>query len=154
MKTPMLAMDLRGDVELVRAMTALPIKFENRVISKALTKAMGIYRKAARVAAPVATGRLKKSIKTKSIKRRGRNRNQIAKRVSTGTRADLGIPKDAKGYYPTAIEYGWTDRHGHQHAPRSYMRSAWNGSKSKISAKVVREFRAGLEKVAKSVAAA
>lgn len=145
--------DLRGDKELIRTLDALPSRVESRVLRQAVRRSIGIYRKAARHGAPRGeTGNLRRYIKTYSIKRRGRNRHSIGVRVSTGTRTELRIPQQTKdgktrGYYPTAIEYGWTDRGGNRHAAKPYMRPAWHSTQERMRSEMISRIRSGLQKI-------
>ena len=53
--------------------------------------------------APVKTGRLRKGIKVRGAKR---SRQYVGSIVRLGTRKEMGIPADAKHYYPAAVMYG------------------------------------------------
>lgn len=57
----------------------------------------------ARALAPVDTGRLRRSIKLRSGRR---SKKLISVLIRPGTRADLGVPQRASGYYPAHIELG------------------------------------------------
>lgn len=59
---------------------------------------------------------------TLKVRAARRSRGRIGHVVRTGTREELGIPKNAKGYYPAALEYGYMDRGGKKVPARSYVR--------------------------------
>jgi len=47
-------------------------------------------------------------VDTLKVRALPRSRASVGAYIRTGTRAELGIADDAKGYYPTHIEYGFT----------------------------------------------
>ena len=56
------------------------------------------------------------------VKAGASKKNYVERRVVTGTRDELGIPPDAKGYYPSALEFGYTHaKSGRQVPGRYYM---------------------------------
>jgi len=137
------SIDLRGDKELRRKLDQLSPRVERKVLAKVQRRALKRMRAAARAAAPVRTRALRRSIKTKIVKRR--RRGVVALQVRTGTRSELGIPESATGYYPAALEYGWTDRGGNRHPARSFMRSAWHSTLPAMRRDVARGIREGIE---------
>lgn len=57
----------------------------------------------------------------------GRKRGTIEFRIFTGTRKELGIPNDEKGYYPFALEYGSL-----AHQPIKFMEPAYHHTKEAV----------------------
>lgn len=96
---------LLGVPALEAQLAALPVKVERRVIAKALRSAANLILPVARARAPRKSGVLQRTIRTRALRR---SRNRIGFGVFTGRRADLGIPADARYYYPAAQEIGWT----------------------------------------------
>lgn len=147
-----------GDRELDRTLGELGPKVEKSLIKKVLPQAFGITLRAVLRAVPVNTGRLKASIKMGPGKSR---RGLLQQRIWTGTRAELGIDRVIRrrnrlndtmqnvqvrggGYYPIAIEYGYTrggtrtvrewinegvDRRGRRFARRRVTRSISGGKR-------------------------
>lgn len=91
-----------GDKKLQRKLRRLELAIQKKIVRQSINRAMLPVRNKAKQYVPVDSGRLRDSIKRVSRTRRGK----ASARVVTGTRAELGIPSDAKGYYPAAIEYG------------------------------------------------
>jgi HK97 gp10 family phage protein len=104
-----------GNRELQRKLRRLEVKLQKKIVRNAINRAILPVRDKAKSLAPVDSGILKSKIKRKT-----KVKNGVARaRIVTGTRMELGIPVDAKGYYPAAIEFGT------QHQPaRSFMRAA------------------------------
>jgi len=96
---------LIGDKELNRALHQMPLTAQGKVVRASMRKSMARVKQAVAAATPVDTGRLKTAIakaKTKSVGKRGTIRIGFV----MPTRDELGIPADAKGYYPVVLEYG------------------------------------------------
>lgn len=77
--------ELRGEIRKVLRMAARPVLATARQI------------------APEDSGDLRRSLVIRAAKR---TRRGIGVVVRPGTRAEIGISADAKGYYPTHIEFG------------------------------------------------
>ena len=104
-----------GDKKLQRKLSRIALAAQRKIVRQSINRAMLPVRDRARQYVPVDTGRLKASIKRVSRTRRGVS----ASRIITGGKAELGIPVNAKGYYPAAIEYG------SRHQPaQSFLRRA------------------------------
>lgn len=73
------------------------------VIRKSLRMAAGPVLETSRLLAPMLSGDLRRSLKIRAAKR---SRKRIAVVVRPGTRAELGIPATAKGYYPAHVAVG------------------------------------------------
>lgn len=72
---------------------------------------------------PIDTGRLAASLKVKVFSKR----NLFGAKVVTGTREELGIGPEEKGYYPMAVETGTSKQ-----AAQPYLRPALHGNKDLI----------------------
>ena len=93
-----------GDKQLQRALKALPINVEKKVVRQALRKAAKPVLDTAKSLVPVKTGALKKSLKLRALRKQ--KRGQFGVQVMTGTREQLGIAADDPYYYPMAVEVG------------------------------------------------
>lgn len=94
-------MVLTGDVKLNIALANLANKLQRKFVRQAARYALKTVVKTARQLAPKKTGRLRKSIKVKSIKR---SRSRIGSRVTTGA-ADNQFTGES--FYGAFIEFGW-----------------------------------------------
>ena len=104
-----------GDKELQKMLKNLDIKLQRKYVRQSINRAMLPVKNRAKALVPVNTGKLKDSIKKRARTKRGISRAMVV----TGTKQELGIPENAKGYYPAAIEYGTR----HQPA-QSFLRKA------------------------------
>ena len=126
-----------GDKKLQKKLKQLDIKLQKKIVRNAINRAILPVRNKAKALAPVDSGLLKRSIKRKTGVKKG-----IARaRIITGTRFDLNIPFDAKGYYPAAIEYGTQDQ-----PARSFMRAAITALRSHVLKKTGDYIDAGIKK--------
>ena len=91
-----------GDKKLQAKLKKLEFKLQKKIVRNALSRAILPVRNKAKSLAPYDSGLLKQSIKRK----RGSKKGMAYAKIVTGTRLELGIPIDAKGYYPAVIEYG------------------------------------------------
>lgn len=125
-----------GDKELQRKLDRLPSKLQKRVVKGAAKKAAEPILAAAKARAPVRTGRHRDSMKitTKS------GRKEIGAQIVTGTRKQLKIPADAKGYYPAAQEFG----------PHPHIRPALDAQRGAAIRIFGRELGPGIEREARS----
>ena len=96
---------LFGDRELRAAFTTLKVKNGTKVLRRALREGGRPILADAKSRAPVDSGKLRDSIKLRAMRIRKRNRYGV--QIRTGTRSELGIPSDARGFYPASQEYGW-----------------------------------------------
>lgn len=111
-----------GDKALQRKLNRMVDKVQKKIVTKGLRAGGRPVLVAAQAKVPVDEGKLKESLKLRA--RRAR-RGEFGMQVITGTRAELGIPADAPGYYPMAIEYGFTHaRSGEPIPARSFIRAA------------------------------
>lgn len=92
-----------GDAALTKVFQGLERKVAGKVLRPALRVAAKRIRDVARAnAAPGLTGATSEHIRVKGSSKKGR----LAVQVVTGSREDMGIPADAKYYYPSAVELG------------------------------------------------
>lgn len=129
-----------GDAELQRKLKRIALQAQRKVVRAALRKSMKQVKERAQALVPVDSGRLRDSIHQKSRTKRGISRAFVA----TGTRQELGIPSDAKGFYPAVIEYGTRTR-----SPQSYLRRALQEKRSAVLSKAASDIGAGIEREAK-----
>lgn len=133
-----------GEQDILRRLVTLPVKLQRKVIRQASRKAAKPVRARARALAPVRTGRLRRSIKLRSIRRNRRGR--IGVNVLTGTREELGIT--AGGYYPAAQEYGWRSG-GRRVSGVRYFRRALTDLAGQTERIMRTEILAGIEREAR-----
>jgi len=118
---------LIGDKSLRYMFARLPDVMQNKVARKAIRKAAHRIRKPVSVAAPKKTGKLAALIAKAPVRSRARTRRFIRMGFVMPSRALLGIAPDAKGYYPTAQEYGFAivrnDKIVGLVKPKRYIRS-------------------------------
>ncbi len=116
----MAKIEVMGDKRILKKFAQLTTKAaQRRVINKAARPAAKPILESARANAPVETGALRRSIKIRTFKTRP------GMSVAPGTREELGIPAEAKHYYPAAVEYG------HSGAPgKFFMRRAFETQKA------------------------
>lgn len=137
-----------GVKEIDRALDGLGDKLRKKVLNKLLRSAAKPINKQAKALAPVGeTGMLKKHIKTR--KKKGAKRGDFALEVRTGTREEMGIPKDAPAYYPAVQEYGSEKKNI---PAKRYMRTAYE-TKQGEARKIMRDGVADEVKKVKAKAA-
>lgn len=154
---------LIGDKELMRKLNRLIDRAPKRVVNTAMRASAKRLRPKIAAATPVRgeagawfTGRQEKAGGT--LKRAMANakilvlrrRNQIGVAIHMPTRAVLGIPADAKGYYPVSIEYGFMHWASGQDIPaRSYIRNTVDSNAASEHAQIGRDIGKGIEREAK-----
>lgn len=114
---------LIGDKKLRKAFGELEVINQRKVMRKAQRESMKPLLKAAKARAPKKTGKLRKSLKLRALKR---SRVRSGMFIRTGTREDLGIP-DGAGYYPAHIELGHEGQ-----APDPFMRGPFDSLKDRV----------------------
>lgn len=130
----MVDITMLGDKKLSRKLARLPVAMQRKVVRPSLRAGAKPMLASAKQNCPVKTGKLKKSLKLRALKAR---RGNFGVMVRTGTREDLGIPADAKGYYPIAVEFG---HGGPQPAPaHPYIRPAFDTNKERAKRIIARE---------------
>lgn len=127
-----------GDVEAQFA--HLPEAIQARILTPALRAGAKVFQAAAVAAAPRFTGALAEHFTVRSLSSRRKGVVKLA--VLTGKKSDLGIPETTKsgaprGYYPTAIMYGWRPGNRARHVA-DVKRARFDGF-SKEAGRVVRK---------------
>lgn len=117
---------MQRNEHLTKQLNNLPYSLAKKIMRKAARKAAKPLLDAARSFAPVKTGKLRKGIKIRAIKRK-RSSLVVGVKVQTPTREELGIPEDAAHYYPAVMEYGSANI-----PARSYMRNAKDASEGEV----------------------
>lgn len=140
-------MQILGDEKLDRALLDLEKKTERKYIMKAMREAFKIVHRESKTKVPHGTGRLKRSIKLrkrKPTKARGGGK-WVGMRIFTGGREDLGIREAARpglrggkgtGYYPFALEAGYTRPDGVRVEARSYLREPLKRNRDRVFRKI------------------
>lgn len=126
-----------GDKQLQRRLSNLILKLQRKVVRKSLREAARPIHAASKAKCPVLTGRLRKSIKLRAMRRA---RGRFGMRIITGTREELGIPADEPYYYPAAVETG----HGNVPA-YPFLRPALHENRGKALKIACQFLRQGIE---------
>ena len=126
-----------GDRTIQRKIKKLEFNLQKKIVRNALSRAMLPVRDKAKALAPFDTGLLEQSIKRRNKTRRG----FASSRIVTGTRAELGIPLKAKGYYPAVIEFGTATRPAY-----SYLRAAITSLRTHVLKKTADYIDEGIKK--------
>lgn len=141
------AFQVTGVDPLLKRLTELPKKLRNKHLRKSMRKGGKTVLAKSKELVPVdADGHqlpggkhLRDTLKLRVAK--PRNRGEISFKVMTGTRQELGIPADEKGYYPFALEYGdildWQ--------PIPYMRPAYKATEGRVIDDVRNDMHAAIE---------
>lgn len=137
-----------GAPELSKALADLPANLERKVLTKALRQAGKFYQTLAAARAPRDRGKLATTFKVRALKRR---KGRVGVMIQTGTRAQLGIAPQNKGYYPAHVEFGHRDVAGVHHAADPYMRSSLRTGQQAIFAILRQELDNGIEAAMRSM---
>lgn len=129
-----------GDKKLQAKLARLAIQSQRKIVRTAMRKAMKPVKERAQALVPVDSGALRDSIRQKSRTKRGISRAF----VSTGTREELGIPSDAKGFYPAVIEYGTRTR-----PAKPYLRRALQEKRTGVLSEMAADVGRAIEREAK-----
>lgn len=129
-----------GDKQLQAKLKRLAIQSQRKILRTAMRKAMKPVKERAQALVPVDSGALRNSIRQKSRTKRGISRAF----VSTGTRQELGIPSDAKGYYPAVIEYGTRTR-----PAKPYLRRALQEKRTSVLSELAADIGQAIEREGK-----
>lgn len=117
---------LFGAKELLAKLNRLEKKVRNKLMRRAIRNGIKIAHQTILGITPVLTGKLRQSLKVRKVPGKTR-RGVIRIGVQTGSREELGIPANAKYYYPAAVEFG------HPKAPpHSYMRRGMKLSQKRV----------------------
>lgn len=140
-------MRVEGVDPLLNRLKELPAKIRNKHLRQSMRKGGKTVLAKAKELVPVdADGHqlpggkhLRDTLKLRTVK--ARRRGEMSFRVMTGTRQELGIPSDEKGYYPFALEYGdvlnWQ--------PISYMRPAYKATEAPVIEQVRHDVERAIE---------
>lgn len=134
---------LIGDKQLIKLFKTLPDKLQKKFAVQALRAEAKLVKGEIQAATPVLTGRLKKSMKVKSVKR---SRVKIGVKIETGTRAELGIPPDSKWYYPAHVELGTRTR-----PAKSFMRKTVHRTRARHQQNIGKQIVTAIEREARRV---
>lgn len=136
-----------GQKELERALSGVVEKAQKTIVRGALRKEATKVR--TRVAGYITrlglikTGRMLRGYQNAKIKSASKNKNFIRLGIADPTRAELGIPANAKGYYPYALEYG---KHGIGATP--FLRPAIDNHKDKSFSDIGNDIGKGITRAA------
>lgn len=131
-----------GDKELQRKLKRLEIQTQRKIVRAEMRKSMKQVKDRAQALVPVDTGNLRRSIHQKQRTKRGITRAFVA----TGTREQLGIPANERGYYPASIEFGARSIGIEEN---SYLRRALNENKASVLKDMADGVGKGIEREAK-----
>ena len=145
MATPVIDFKLLGIKELEAKFRRLPDRVQKKILRPSMRAGAKEVQQAAKAAVPKDTGRLRRSLILKAIKR---SRNRIGFVVRTKGREFFGIDAGSKWYYPAIIEYGYV-RFGKQYPARSYLRSTVERLRPIVLRRIGADVRAKLTAVAK-----
>ena len=142
-----------GDKGLERMLKQLPDKAQDQAVRFGVRKAAEVAKQEMLRRVPTDTGELKQLLaagKLKSINRRGVL--SIGSRLPT--REELGIPAEAKSFWPSALEYGhaFPGHEGKDVAPRPFMRPAIDENRPRLIGIVADTLRKKIPKIAAKLA--
>jgi HK97 gp10 family phage protein len=107
---------LLGFGHLLDSFSKLDTAIQGKILRVALRAGGNWVLKESKRLCPIRSGKLKRSLKLRAMKRR---RGRVGYRIMTGTREELGISEDDKGYYPAMVELGTRKM-----PAKSYLRAA------------------------------
>lgn len=135
--------DVEGVDRLIRAIRKLKIDGE-KILKQALGEAGKIILVEARAIAPTRTGRFKRTLKLRRIRR---SRKLVGFVVQTGTRPQLRIDNDAPGYYPMSLEFGFVHYRSLEYvSPKPTLRPALENKRKEAIDVVINRLERGLIK--------
>lgn len=149
---------ITGVEELQRKLAALPVKLRGKILRPLVREGANTVKEEAKRRVPVgayrartitlASGKkfkgrkhLRDTIKVRANP--GKKRGAISLVISTGTREELDIHPNEKGYYPAALEYG-----GLAWQPIPYMRPAYRATRTKVTNTIRAKLLAAIEREA------
>lgn len=98
---------LEGGPRLLAQLKALGGPVARKITLTAVKRGAEIELAKAKQLAPQDSGRMAATLKIRAMPRK---RGKVGRLVITGKRSQLGIPEDAVGYYPFAVEFGTGER--------------------------------------------
>ena len=135
-----------GDKELAKRFAEAPRKLQRRLLVSSMKEAAEPIAQSASQKAPVDTGKLAASIHvTKAKATRGAG---VKVSIATGSRDDLGIAADAKGFYPMSVEVGYVHAGGKHIPAQPYLRPALAENKEKVLSSIKSDLASGLQEIA------
>lgn len=129
-----------GDKRVSAKLARLDIKVQKKIVRQALRKAAAPILATAKARVAVDTGALRDGLTIRAVKAK---KGVFGIQVATPRRAELGIPADAKGFYPAVLEYGSVD-----HPPKPYLRPALEQNRDRALATVADFVRDEIEALA------
>lgn len=130
---------IEGFESVIKTFNRLPDKLQKKALRPALRAGAKIIQKAAKEKSPTLSGKNKKFIKIKSLKR---SRLEIGVEIQTGTREELDIPRNEFGYYPMTLEYG------SQHVKKQpFMKPALEQNRVKATNAIAKELGKQIKKL-------
>ncbi len=144
---PVIDFKLLGIKELEAKFRKLPLRLQKKILRPSLRAGGKSVQQAVKAAVPKDTGRLRRGIQLKAMKR---SRSRMGVFVSTKGREFFGIDADSKWYYPAIIEYGYV-RHGITYPARSYLRSTVERLRPTVLKRLGADIRSKLTAVAKQL---
>ncbi len=139
---------LTGDNKLRNKLDKLERRLGKTIVNRAMRASAKRLRPLIAAAVPVDRGVLKKEIgraKIRVLKRR----RVVGVGIQMPTREALGIPDSAKGYYPFAVEYGYTHRSGTHVPANSYVRKTVDTQTPREQAQIGRDIGSEIERRAR-----
>ena len=150
MSTLKVSIDLKGAKELARKLDNLPKRVEKKVLRQALRSGMRPIHMAAQAYAPIDTGKLKRSIKLRAIKRN--RKGFVGVKITTGSGFFRG-----EEFYGAFQEFGWRQgprRLGNQRRQvpgKHFFLRAANNKKDQAAGIVTQEIASGIIREAKAL---
>lgn len=142
MASKLVDLEITGFEHVIKQFSTLDGKIQKKALRPALRAGAKVIQKSAKSKAPRLSGRLRKFIKVKSLKR---SRGQIGVAIQTGTRLELQIPRDEQGYYPFSIEFGTKNV-----KKQPYMKPALREKRNEATAAVGKKLEMMIDKILKA----
>jgi len=137
--TKLFDIKIEGFEEVLKTFDTLDDKLQKKVMRPALRAGAKIIQKAAKRLSPTLSGKNKRFIKVKSLKR---SRKTIGVAIQTGTRQELGIPRDEFGYYPMVLEFGSENQ-----KKQPFMKPALKQNHAKATNEIGKAVKSGIAKI-------
>lgn len=145
-----IGMRLEGADQLTKALQNLDAKLAKKIVRKPMRDSAKRLRAEIAAEAPVGdAGALQLELSRAKIRSKG-GRSALRLGVEMPSRESLGIPAWASGYYPFAIEYGYTHVGGQHFPPRRFIRQTVDESSRREFRLLATGIGSGIEKEAKS----
>lgn len=143
-----------GDKRLARDLNRLPDKLARKTLKRAIRKGAQAVLDRAREHIPEDTGTLKsammKKVRTNQPGYKRAKRGVVRDMFWTPTREELGIESDASGYYPFAVEYGFTHYRAGDIPAQSFMRRSADELESHVHGLIARALRKEIDSLRRS----